>query len=155
MIAGNIHNLELAMLPKSLLKILTEYGLDFAKLQSLDNGRYQLEGEAWFYMISSPITEPVEQRKPEFHKNYLDIQLVLEGEELIGYGLVDVSNHAATEDAPDLFMLSATKVCNFINLQPGDFAVFYPHEAHQPQCTVNEPMKVKKAVFKVPISMLK
>lgn len=155
MIAGNINNLELALLPKPLLQILTEHGLDFATLKSLDKGRYQLDNAEWFYMISSPVTEPEAQRKPEFHKNYLDIQLVLEGEESIGYGLVDVSKEAATEDAPDLFMLSATKVHNFVNLQPGDFAVFYPGEAHKPQCAVNQPVQVKKAVFKVPVSMLK
>lgn len=156
MIAGNINNLTLATLPKPLWKILAESGIDFEALKELPDGRYQPENAEWFYMISSPMTEPSELRAAEFHNDYLDIQLILEGEEIIGYGLVDASNQPAVEKASDLFILDKTDVVNRIHLTVGDFATFYPGEAHQPLCAVNnQPAKVKKAVFKVPVSLLK
>lgn len=155
MIAGNINNLALATLPSPLWKILSESGISFEALKKLPNGRYQPDNVDWFYMISTPITEPAEQRAAEFHKAYLDIQLILEGEEIIGYGLLDASAEAAFEKAPDLFILEKNNVTNSIHLAAGDFATFYPGEAHQPLCAVSIPATVKKAVFKVPVAMLK
>jgi biofilm protein TabA len=155
MIAGNIGHLSLATLPISLQAIFCDSNIDFEQLKRLPSGRYQPEGAEWFYMISSSMTEPAEQRAAEFHKDYLDIQLVLEGEEIIGYGLTDASHDKAEERAPDLFILNECRLRNRILLSAGDFVTFYPGEAHQPLCAVNEPAIVKKAVFKIPRTLLK
>lgn len=154
MIAGNIFHLPLATLPDVLWCILAENDLSFDKLKSLPNGRYQQEGAEWFYSISSPMTELATDRKAEIHYDYLDIQLILEGEEIIGYSLLDMRGADAFEKAHDLFILNELPVNNTIHLKAGDFATFYPGEAHQPLCAVGQPATVKKAVFKVPVSML-
>lgn len=154
MIAGNIFHLSLATLPKTLWRILAESGLSFDALKSLPNGRYQQEGAEWYYAISSPMTESATVRRAEIHYDYLDIQLILEGEEIIGYGLKDMRGSDSFEKAPDLFILNELPVTNTIHLKAGDFATFYPGEAHQPLCAVDQPAIVKKAVFKVPTSML-
>lgn len=154
MIAGNMNFLKLATLPKSLYDILSQPETSLNYLKSLADGRYQLEGEKWFYNIGDSITSPIHDRHTEFHKKYLDIQLILDGEEIIRYGLNDCSSDSYFEKKPDLFILEQPLLTNSIHLKEGDFATFYPGEPHQALCMVDTPKKVRKAVFKVPVEII-
>ncbi|MCL2898968.1 YhcH/YjgK/YiaL family protein [Brenneria tiliae] len=155
MIAGNLSHLKLATLPTPLWNILSAPGMTLTELNALPEGRYQPEGADWFYSIGSVSTAPQAARHTEFHRNYLDIQLVLAGEEIIGYGLNDVQGQAATERKPDLYILDNPSVPHKILLRSGDFVTFYPGEAHQALCAVDDiPAPVKKAVFKIPLALL-
>nr|WP_219999763.1 YhcH/YjgK/YiaL family protein [Gilliamella apicola] len=154
MIAGNMNFLKLATLPKSLYDILSQPETSLNYLKSLADGRYQLEGEKWFYNIGDSITSPIQDRHTEFHKKYLDIQLILNGEEIIRYGLNDCSSDSYFEKKPDLFILEQPLLTNSIHLKEGDFATFYPGEPHQALCMVDTPKKVRKAVFKVPVEII-
>ena len=155
MIAGNLSYLPLATLPKPLWDILSATGISLAQLQGQSEGRYQLQGAAWFYNIASVMTDFSVQRHTEFHREYLDIQLILSGEEIIEYALDDVSAAACEEKKPDLFILHAPKLTNQIHLSAGDFVTFYPGEPHKALCAVGQPAMVKKAVFKVPLALLR
>ncbi|XKM14414.1 YhcH/YjgK/YiaL family protein [Orbaceae bacterium ac157xtp] len=154
MIAGNIGILELATLPSSLYKILSRPEMSLQHLQSLPDGRYQIEGEKWFYNIGDSQTASKETRHTEFHKHYLDIQLILQGEEIIRYSLINVCNERCFEKKPDLFILDNPILTNEVHLKIGDFATFYPGEPHQALCMVDEPKTVRKAVFKVPVELI-
>ncbi|ASN84167.1 YhcH/YjgK/YiaL family protein [Pectobacterium versatile] len=155
MIAGNLNALKLATLPDALWAILSAPGMSLAELNALREGRYQPEGAEWFYNIGTVNTAPRATRHTEFHSNYLDIQLILEGEEIIGYGLNDVHGQPATERKPDLYILDNPQVPHQIHLRAGDFVTFYPGEAHQALCAINDsPAPVKKAVFKIPVTLL-
>lgn len=154
MIAGNITILKLATLPKSLYNILSRPEMELTNLQGLADGRYQVEGETWFYNIGDSQTAPIETRHTEFHKQYLDIQLILKGEEIIRYSLTDATNAPAFEKKPDLLILESPILTNSIHLKAGDFVTFYPGEPHQALCMIDEPKIVRKAVFKIPMSMI-
>lgn len=43
--------------------------------------KYDIDGDRLFYMISENMTEPGESRSAEYHARYLDIQIVLQGQE--------------------------------------------------------------------------
>ena len=67
---------------------------------------------------------------------YIDIQYVLEGTDVIGFGLPDVANEI-DED------LSAQKDCIFFKnvkdemelvLTPGMYAILFTEEVHRPNC---------------------
>ncbi|MEH0875054.1 YhcH/YjgK/YiaL family protein [Pectobacterium cacticida] len=155
MIAGNLNALKLATLPDALWAILSSPGMSLAELNMLPEGRYQPDGAEWFYNIGTVNTAPRATRHTEFHSNYLDIQLILEGEEIIGYGLNDVHGQPAFERKPDLYILDNPQVPHQIHLRAGDFVTFYPGEPHQALCAINDsPASVKKAVFKIPVTML-
>lgn len=51
MIAGHLNNLKLATLPDTLYTILSSAELSLNALQNQADGRYQMEGEQWFYTI--------------------------------------------------------------------------------------------------------
>lgn len=150
MIAGNMKILELATLPKSLYNILSHPDFTLEKLQALPDGKYQPDGETWFCNVGNSQTSPAETRHTEFHKNYLDIQLILQGEEIIHYSLTNAIGQSAVEKKPDLYILDNPVLTNDILLRVGDFATFYPGEPHQALCLVQKPATVRKAVFKVP-----
>ncbi|PJG84428.1 YhcH/YjgK/YiaL family protein [Conservatibacter flavescens] len=150
MIAGNMKHLTLATLPKSLYEILSHPKFSLEKLQSLSDGKYQIEGASWFCNVGDSQTSPAETRHTEFHEDYLDIQLILKGEEIINYSLTNAIGQSAVEKKPDLYILDNPMLTNGILLREGDFVTFYPGEPHQALCMVNEPAVVRKAVFKVP-----
>ena len=38
---------------------------------------------------------------------------------------------------------------NFIQLKPGDFAVYFTNDIHRPNCAPGESMEIKKVVLKI------
>ncbi len=149
MIIGNTAFLSQSLLPAALQSLLQRSELSVQALSGQADGVYELEGKKLFYILSSGETSPVEERRTEFHQQYLDIQLVLKGEEGMGVGpsLPDLSRYEATK--PDLFFTDDVQPDNHLVLREGDFAVFFPGELHRPLCQVSESAPVRKAVFKV------
>lgn len=155
MITGNLQALALATLPDTLYALLARPECALAALQARPNGRWQPEGDSWFCTISDSETAPASQRHTEYHRQWLDIQVLLAGEEIIGYDVADARQIAAEERKPDLFIVEQAQLRQQLHLQPGDFAVFAPGEAHQALCAVGKPARVRKAVFKVSPEMLR
>ena len=92
--------------------------------------------------------QPLEERKYEVHKHYVDIQIDLAGIERIDTG--DTSNttlldydeekDVATAFAPDLAQCT---------IGPGNFIICMPQEPHKPNIAVTDETFLKKAVCKV------
>lgn len=154
MITGNLHYLTLACLPDVLLSILSRPEFNPETLIQVPDGRIQPTSEGWFCQIGDTQTATRKTRHTEFHRNYLDIQIMLDGEEVIYYDCTDVRQQPAQEYKPDLFILEQPYLRQHVHLQPGDFAIFAPGEAHQALCAVSSPRTVRKAVVKVPLTLL-
>ncbi|HCH02776.1 MAG TPA: YhcH/YjgK/YiaL family protein [Vibrio sp.] len=155
MICGSLFSLQTAGLPASFKKILSLPQCTFEALVSAGDQKLQLADEVWFCNIGPASTQESELRHTEFHKLYADIQVVLEGEEIINYGVLNCMAEEATEKKADLLILSQPNLTQSVHLKAGDFAIFLPGEPHQALCMVTEPQSVRKAVFKVPLSMIK
>ena len=149
MIAGNLQALELATLPAALYALLTRPDCTLAALQARPDGRWQPDDDGWFCNLGNSETAPVSLRHTEYHRRWLDIQVLLAGEEIIRYDLADASQTPAEERKPDLFIIANPLLRQQLCLQPGDFVIFAPGEAHQALCAVDQPARVRKAVFKV------
>jgi biofilm protein TabA len=149
MIFGNTESLSQALLPAALQHLLSRPELSPEALRAQADGLYELEGKQLFYMLSTNDTKPAAEMRSEFHQQYLDIQLVLDGVEgmAVGPRLVNPEQYEATK--PDLYFTNDLTAENQMNLKAGDFVVFYPGEVHRPLCCVGAPAPVRKAVFKV------
>lgn len=154
MITGNLTTLTLATLPHSLWSLLSRPEYSLAALQAYDDGRIQPPNESWFCHIGPAQTAPRATRHTEFHRQYLDIQVMLAGEEIIHFSCADARQQPAEERKPDLFILENPQLTQSMHLRAGDFVTFYPGEAHQALCAVDEPATVRKAVFKIPLALL-
>ncbi|EKN65235.1 hypothetical protein BABA_21361 [Neobacillus bataviensis LMG 21833] len=115
----------------------------------LEPGSYELEGEELFLNVVEYETKNAEERVWESHKKYIDIQIILEGKEFIGYELFDrMTIKEDYNEENDIYFLEGNLQSRVL-LQKGDFIICYPQDAHMAGMMVNGQEKVRKAVFKV------
>jgi len=86
----------------------------------------------------------------ESHKQYIDVQFILEGEEtieLMNKDLLEVDMPYSEE--MDLIKYQDSTHSSIISLKKGDVAIFYPEDAHMPCVKIKDSVKVVKTVVKV------
>ncbi len=117
-------------------------------LSQLESGKYPIDGENVFAVISEYETKGLEQGAWEAHRKYSDIQCIMVGQEKMGY--CNVNEMVMKEDyneENDIFFLEGQG--DFFTVKEGMFAYFAPEDAHMPCISVNTPQNVKKLVVKV------
>ncbi len=112
------------------------------------NGKYEIDGDNVYAMVSDSPLKPCAGAKPEAHRRYVDIQFPLAGEETIGIA-------ALHKDAAKLPFDEAKDIAFYeqetspLTLHPGQFVILFPQDAHAPCCTLTGAKSVKKVVIKV------
>ncbi len=127
---------------------------DFIKTAISDNygaGKYEIDGKDLYASIQEYTSKLPEDAKTEGHKNYIDIQFIVSGTEVIDS--FDITKAmAVTEYNPDKdFTQYENKVVITRSiLNGGDFAIYFPHDIHRPgMCFNGSQAPVKKIVVKV------
>ena len=154
MIIGNLQALAMAGLPAALRAILEREDCRLEALKQREDGRFQPADAQWFCHIGPAQTEPAAQRHTEYHRQWADIQVVLAGNEVINASQQPLAQPDDEERKADLFIAAAPVLPVSLRLSVGDFAVFLPGEPHQALCAASQPERVRKAVFKIPRSLL-
>jgi len=153
MIVGDIKQLQAAGLPATFCQAIDQ-ALS-AGIANLAPGSYPLQGETVFVNVMAFATQGAEEKRAELHRRYIDIQILLEGEERIYYGLAGSARECDTwHEEEDYQLCQRIENEQYLTLTPGMFAVFMPGEPHKPGCYVTQPGMVKKAVIKVHHSLL-
>jgi YhcH/YjgK/YiaL family protein len=120
---------------------------DFGKLAP---GKYFIDGENLIANVNEYETKPASECKLESHVKYIDIQLMLEGEEQVGY--LAKCNQQPTEmynhEKDVMFFSEEVSVFKFTK---GQFAIFFPTDLHQPGIQSGENTNVRKVVLKVAV----
>ena len=114
-------------------------------------GKYELMPDGKLYVnVQKYAPHLYNADKVEYHKDYLDIQLLLLGEEEIIYtpceGLAEVTPYTADGDY-GFDRLEEVKG-TALKMKVGNFAVFFPNEGHEP-CVGDPQSTVIKAVVKL------
>ncbi|MDT3696208.1 MAG: YhcH/YjgK/YiaL family protein [Ignavibacterium sp.] len=120
---------------------------DFSKTQS---GKYEIDGDNIFALISEYKTKDETEGKLEAHIKYIDVQFVVKGTELIGYAPFQnqkVINEYNEQN--DIAFFEGEK--SFLKVEEGMFAIFFPNDVHMPGIKFREKSFVKKVVVKVKI----
>lgn len=127
--------------------------IDYLKeldLKNMEVGKYTVN-EDFYYSIQEYETKLIENCKLESHQKYVDIQIVIYGEEAIDIAPV-VELEPLTEYNPekDAAFWKTADVMERIELKNGSYAVFLPRTGHKPGIAINDqPTNVKKCVGKV------
>ena len=115
-------------------------------------GRYELDGDRLFVNVQSYETRPFDRTKLEYHKRYVDLQLLLAGKETLYY---------APKGTPCVTPYDAKGDCGFdevpksavpLTLEPGNFVLLLPEEGHLPG--TGDGGTVIKAVVKISADLL-
>ncbi|HAS74669.1 MAG TPA: YhcH/YjgK/YiaL family protein [Clostridiales bacterium UBA8960] len=121
---------------------------------TINAGEIEIDGRDVFAIVMDKHTGPVSERAPETHVKYIDIQYLVSGRESIGFSRAYDSLIIATDatEEKDLMLYeNALSHESFVNLIPGDFAIFFPADVHRPLCVYGEPMPVRKVVVKIAV----
>ncbi len=122
-------------------------------LAALPVGNIQLDGNDIYAMVQSYTTMGPDECKFESHRNYFDLQYVVEGEELFGYAPVSTLEPCMEYDPNrDLIFYNEPELSGATILKAGDFAIVAPEDGHAPRrMTANGPCPIKKIVVKIKI----
>ena len=154
MITGHLSNIkeEIRLYPSAIqdgLRFLIENDL-----AALPLGKHTIQGTVLYALVSEYQTQPKTQRRPEAHKKYIDIQYICSGEEIIGCGPLAAAGQVDEDflQERDIVYFKGIAVETETSLLPGMFAIYFPWEAHRPNCAVrDEPGKIRKVVVKVAV----
>lgn len=112
-------------------------------------GRNDIDGDDLFFNVQEIETKKLENCFFETHEKYADIHLIIEGEEKIGYSLNEELESDLPYDSEKDFATQKGSASQIFEMKKGRFIVFFPNEPHMPLIASNEPMKIKKAIFKI------
>lgn len=117
-------------------------------LSLLEAGRNEIDGDVLFVNACSYDTRALEDCRFEAHRRYIDVQMVLEGQERIDVQFVDALEAEPFDEEADNMFLDGAAAASVV-MTPGTFVACFPEDAHKPGIAVNGSEPVKKAVFKV------
>ena len=122
-------------------------------LKTLPAGKTELiPGKAW-YSIDEPTTRPKELAPFEAHREFIDIQMTISGDERIGCAHISrVVPAGAYDEERDIQFFRGDGLT--LDCRKGMFAIFFPEDAHQPCVAPAEPAKIRKVVVKIHRSLL-
>lgn len=127
--------------------------LDKTDLSSLQTGKYSIAGELAFILIQEYLTKTESEKKWESHKKYIDIQIVLKGQEFMDHSSSAVLSpqDPYSEEKDIIFYKNGAQEHSRIFVPQDYFCLFFPGEAHKPGLHVSKEAAIKKAVIKVAI----
>ncbi|HSY54551.1 MAG TPA: YhcH/YjgK/YiaL family protein [Opitutaceae bacterium] len=122
------------------------------KIAAGTTGRIELDGGA-FALEQVYLTKPRTEARWESHRAYIDVQVIVAGEELMEVG--DAAQLAVAEDlrpAKDLIFYRPFDGGSVLRVRAGEAAVFFPSDAHLPSLNTGAVAAlVRKTVVKVPV----
>lgn len=145
---------ERSCFPSAISKALEWLGREIG--EESPAGKYPIYGDKIYALVQHLTTEPAEDRLAEAHREYVDIQLLLRGRELIRVArdTGDQQVWADERESRDRLTYREVRGESDLKLTPGMFAVFFPMDIHRPCCSMGENMEIRKAVVKIHVSLL-
>jgi biofilm protein TabA len=118
---------------------------------SLAEGRHEIDGQRAYALVARYETRDYESAEPEAHRRYLDIQYLISGSETIYWTPLDEAGAVTMpyDSERDLIFFARNARAKPIELAAGHFTIFFPDDAHEPNCHVGPPGPVHKVVVKI------
>lgn len=134
-----------------------ERALDFLRREGWrgqPEGRIEIDGARVFALLQAYETKRVTDSVDfEGHHQYIDIQQVLEGQEIIYWtNAARLAPTIAYDQAKDIwFSHAATDGATRLVLSRQCLAVFFPEDAHATRLAIAQPAPIKKVIIKVAV----
>lgn len=152
MIFDNIKNCEMYYVVNPKLKKAFEF-IQKANEEKFETGKYEIDGEEIYAFVQNYDTKLKENGAFEGHENYIDVQYIIDGCEMMG--IMDISKAVIKSEYDpenDVAFYKDNEIASYCVAEQGDFLIFYPHDIHSPGLAFNNSQSnVKKIVVKVRI----
>jgi biofilm protein TabA len=117
-------------------------------------GIVELQGKDVYVNVHGYETLPRDQCRFESHRRYVDLQYCIRGGELIDYTLLArLPGNSGYDAEKDFIFHDAPAAFSTLRLQPGDFGVFFPDDAHRPKVNDGANAAVHKLVIKIDLKL--
>jgi len=154
MIFGNLNNIGVAATYPAPIRKALEY-LASKDFINMPVGSYEIDGKDMYAQVMDAKTDLPENKRPEIHRTYVDLQFSPVGNEKIGI-VIDSGKNVVDEELyaeKDILFYKGITGETFLKMDPGSFAVFFPWDIHRPACAVAEPATIRKVVVKIKLSL--
>lgn len=144
MILDKIENLKSYEKINPLFSKVVEF-INNTDLNKQELGKIKIDGDNVIVNFAQSKAKSKEEAKLESHNNYIDIQIPLSSNEIMGYSpRVELPEEEYNSEKDITFYKGLAE--SYFTVKPGMFAIFFPEDAHAPAVTENG---VKKVIFKV------
>mgnify|MGYP001396388101 FL=1 len=119
-------------------------------LKELPIGKYEIDGDRVYAMVSKDPGRRREDALLETHERYIDIQLVLAGTDDMGWKPKSLCRQPSGEyDRRNDIQFFADEPDAWLSVRSGAFVVFFPEDAHMPLISSG---RLHKVVVKVAVT---
>jgi len=128
--------------------------LDSFDPNTIEDGVYHISNDDVIAIFQTYLTkELLNEIEIEGHLKYIDIYLIIEGTEKIGWVSINDSLAISSYDNEKDVWIDKVPLENLklIDLKPGNIAIFFPSDAHASQFIIDASIQVRKLVMKVKI----
>lgn len=149
MIVDNIENAKRYFNNESIFAKTLRF-LGSTDFTTIDDGKYESDDPDMFYIVQRYATKPFPSGNLEAHHKFIDIQYLVSGEETIGYSHIDLlENIIPYKPEHDVAIYRLAQTISRIVLQPKQFCLFFPWDAHLPSQFTEKSSPVLKVVAKI------
>ena len=125
--------------------------LDFIKNTDFDkmsDGRLNITDTIWANLQTY---ETKQEALFEAHRDYIDLQYLISGQEKIGVvSYSKCKTEIEYDKDKDIEFLNSLEG-EYIEMSSGHFLILYPDDAHKPSISIEQPLTVRKLVAKIPV----
>jgi YhcH/YjgK/YiaL family protein len=119
-----------------------------SKLATMAPGKYPIDGDNAYAIVTSGLSKKLEDVKWESHKKYIDLHYVISGK--VKIGVAPVSKATVTEPYNETRDAANYNVDGkFLTATPKEFFLFFPQDAHRPDIKVDGVDSLRKVVIKI------
>lgn len=150
MILDKMQNISKYFEQNSDLKLISDFVNQFHE-KKFEDGTYEIDGKRIFAMIQSCKTKPqTPEMMFEAHRDYIDVQYILQGMEKIRYAKLYEVNLVKEHysKGKDIAFYEGAARADFV-LTKGTFLLLDPADVHLPGLSADKPCFVRKIVFKI------
>ena len=115
-------------------------------LFKLEDGKHLIKEGDLFVNITTAHGKSEEDAVLETHRKMIDIQIPMNTEETYGYSPVKDLPEVEYNEAKDCTLYPGVKAQTLVTCKPGQFAIFFPQDGHQPFIGKGD---IHKAIFKI------
>ncbi len=133
---------------EKIVKNLTEGIKTLKTFEKFQVGRYEYD---WgFFMVQEGVTKEIEEGNFETHNKYIDVQILLEGSEVLVWAdsseLFEAESYNETKD---ITYYKKGSFENKMKITPNMFYICFAHDGHKAVRHTDFPSRYKKIVMKL------
>lgn len=148
MIFDKQENLDRYQLPQKEFGKLLDFLKNF-KETDFQAGRFEIDGDRFFGIGLEYQTKKAEEGLWEAHRKNIDVHYILEGEERVQISDIEEMQVTKEYEEEGDYVLFDGAASDAVILRKGEILILFPNEIHKTSIMVNEPVEIRKIVFKI------